>query len=72
MFAHVIRLFMGFFSGFVKGAAKSVGNTIKDAHSLSQQWENKDRAFILDKYKNGTAAEQMAASKVAKDRGWKR
>lgn len=58
-----------------KGAGalgKGVLNSCQQAKDLSEQWAHKDRAFILDKYRNGNAIEKMAAGKVAKDNGWKR
>lgn len=60
---------------FTASAATEIGKgmveNVKKAQDLSIEWSNKDRAFILDKYKNGSTIEKMAATKVAKERGWK-
>ena len=65
---------MGFLSSLGKGVggvAKGVVDKVQEAKTLADEWSHKDKAFIHNKYKNGTAVERMAAGKVAKDNGWK-
>lgn len=65
---------MGFWDtakDITKGLGKGFSEQANKAKDLADEWQHKDRAFIVNKYKNGNAIEKVAANKVAKDKGWK-
>ncbi|CNC12172.1 Uncharacterised protein [Yersinia frederiksenii] len=73
---------MGFWDAVGKCAkvagkgAMAVGSSLleqtREASELADSWEGKDKEFIHNKYKNGNVVEKMAATKVAKQNGWKK